>query len=389
MIDSYIYYLGGEIGKMNKKLLSKISVIGLMILFVVSAFGASVSSLSIKKDVLLLGQSWSDNFDSYTLAQYLDGTPDDGEWKGWDNDPTFGAYVSDQYARSSPHSVEIEDQSDLVHEYTGYTSGKWRYTAWQYIPQDFTGESAFILLNKYADGGEYSWSTQLRFNSGTQVVHSDYDGSELPLIMGEWVEIRVDIDIDNDIQMIFYGRDLLIEKSWKDGVTGGGDPNIGAVDLFANSASPIYYDDMSLQEYSAPDLKCTGELRWEDVIPGSVVSGSFTVENAGDSGSELDWEVSEYPEWGSDWTFTPASGTGLTPEDGAVTVDVSFTAPPDSETEFTGEIKIINSDNPADSCKIDIYLITPRNRSVNYPFLYRIFERFPDAFPILRQLLGL
>ncbi|MCK5030289.1 MAG: hypothetical protein KAR64_02370, partial [Thermoplasmatales archaeon] len=27
------------------------------------------------------GRSWSDNFDSYILDQFLDGTPDDGGWK--------------------------------------------------------------------------------------------------------------------------------------------------------------------------------------------------------------------------------------------------------------------------------------------------------------------
>ena len=50
----YLLYKGGEIGKMNKKLLSKMSVVGLVVLFVVAAFGSSVGSVSIKKDVLPL-----------------------------------------------------------------------------------------------------------------------------------------------------------------------------------------------------------------------------------------------------------------------------------------------------------------------------------------------
>jgi hypothetical protein len=33
--------------------------------------------------------------------------------------------------------------------------------------------------------------------------------------------------------------------------------------------------------------------------------------------------------------------------------------------------------------------LTPRSKSVNFPLFYRIFERFPNAFPVLRQLLGL
>ena len=364
-------------------------IIGVITILFVATISFSVGSISLKKNILPIGKSWSDNFDSYTLGQYLDGTSDDGGWKGWDNDSAFGAFVSDVYSRSSPYSVEIEDTSDLVHEYSGYTFGKWRYTAWQFIPEDHTGETGFMLLNKYSDGGDKSWSTQLRFNSATQVVHSDNDGNELPLISGEWVEIRVDIDIDNDIQKVYYGGDLLVEKSWKDGVTGDGDPNIGAVDLFANAAGPIYYDDMSLDEYTAPNLICSGEIRQEGVAPGATVTGSFTVENGGDPGSELNWEVNETPEWGTDWAFTPASGTGLTPEDGQVTVEVSFIAPPDSETEFTGDIKIINTDDSSDFCKINVYVMTPRYKTLNFPFLQRIFERFPNAFPLLKQILGI
>ena len=50
---------------------------------------------------------WSDNFDSYVLGQYLDGTSDDGGWQSWANNPAWGAYIVDDQARSSPHSVEI------------------------------------------------------------------------------------------------------------------------------------------------------------------------------------------------------------------------------------------------------------------------------------------
>lgn len=295
----------------------------------------------------------------------------------------------DDQERSVPHSVEIAGDSDLVHEYSGYTAGQWTYVAWQYIPSDFVGESAFILLNTYSDGGTNSWSTQLRFNADTGMVLSDFDGNELWLAYDQWIEIRVEIDLDADIQQIYYDGDLLVEKSWKDGVTGGGIANIGAVDLFANFASPVYYDDMSLTgEGLIPLICCQGELSWTDIVPGSSMGGAFEVSNCGDDGSELDWEVDAYPEWGTGWTFTPTSGTGLTPAEGWIQVAVEFTAPTEEETEFTGAIKVINSNNPADYCEIPIYLKTPRGRAINNPFI-NFLENHPNLFPILRQLLGL
>ena len=105
---------------------------------------------------------WSDNFDSYATGSQLHGQ---GGWKGWSNDPAAGALTSSAQARSAPNSAAIVGASDLVHEYSGYTSGPWVYTAWQYAPTDMTGLSYFILLNTYNDAGTNNWSTQVQFDA--------------------------------------------------------------------------------------------------------------------------------------------------------------------------------------------------------------------------------
>lgn len=361
-----------------------------MILLIGAALSPSISSQTNKINIRTIngsaGRGWSDNFDSYTDGQFLDGDPTDGEWAGWDNDPAFGAFVTSAQAFSSPHSVDINGDSNLVHEYSGYTAGQWTYTAWQYIPEDFIGETAFILLCNYSPGGPYTWSTQLRFNTDTMVVLSDFDGAELPLIYDQWIEIRVEIDLDADIQQIYYDGDLLVEKSWKEGVTGGGIANIAAIDLFANAATSVYYDDISLEgEALIPDLCCQGDLRWEGIGAGAIVTGSFEVSNCGDAGSSLDWQVDTWPTWGT-WTFTPSSGTGLTPAQGWQTIQVQCDAPAQTNQEFTGTIKVVNTNNAADYCEIDVYLSTPRARIISYTLITTILERFPNAFPVLRQI---
>jgi hypothetical protein len=55
-------------------------------------------------------------------------------------------------------------------------------------------------------------------------------------------------------------------------------------------------------EPPGPDLDCTGSLSWTSVPAGSTVTGEFTVSNIGDSGSLLNWEVAEYPGWGT-WSL--------------------------------------------------------------------------------------
>jgi hypothetical protein len=151
------------------------------------------------------------------------------------------------------------------------------------------------------------------------------------------------------------------------------------------------YYDVSFRIYGEgeippePDLDCEGDLTWEDVEPGSTVDGEFEVENVGDPTSELDWEIESWPEWG-EWTFDPESGEDLTPEDGPVTVDVEVVAPDDPETEFEGEIVIVNSNNPDDTCTIEVRLVTPCN-SAFMQFLQNLAERFPILNLIFGYLL--
>ena len=367
-------------------------ILGLSLVLIGASISISATSqtniASSEKQISSIGdRSWSDDFSSYTLGQFLDGDATDGGWNGWDNDPTYGAYVVDTYEHSVPNSVEIVGDSDLVHEYSGYTTGQFTFIAWQYIPSGFVGETAFIMLNTYSVGGDNSWSTQLRFNSDTGFVSSDFDGNELPLGYDQWIEIRVEIDLDADIQDIYYDGDLLVSKSWKDGVTGGGVANIAAVDLFANAASAVYYDSMSLTgEALIPAICCQGTLSWTGVTPGSSMSGSFEVSNCGDDGSQLDWEVAEWPTWGSGWTFIPASGVDLTPAQGWQTVTVDFTAPTNQNQEFTGKVKVINSKNPLDYCELPVYLKTPRNKQINNnPFL-GFLQNHPSMFPLIQQI---
>jgi len=213
---------------------------------------------------------WSDNFDLYPNGSSMHGQ---GGWKGWDNDPTWTAYVTNVQSLSPPHSVDIAGNSDLVHEYDGYTSGHWTYTAWQYIPTNMVGESYFILLNTYNDLGPYNWSVQLDFMSSTGMLVGDcgaWDNVTMAYTPGQWAEIRVEIFLDpgDDWTQVYYNGTLLDDPAladhpvlgggyrWTGGISGGGGGalDIGAVDLFANGATSVYYDNMSLVPEPAAGL---------------------------------------------------------------------------------------------------------------------------------------
>jgi len=110
--------------------------------------------------------------------------------------------------------------------------------------------------------------------------------------------------------------------------------------------------DFILTQIPGPDLECEGELAFEDIELGETYTGSFEVFNVGTPESELNWEIESYPDWGT-WYFNPVEGSGLTPEDGPIVVEVEFTAP-DESFEPYGEIIVVNTDDPDDTCLVPI-----------------------------------
>jgi len=210
--------------------------------------------------ILTVGKlrDWCDNFDSYPEG------PLNGQG-GWDAGGDH-VWVTSEKAHSSPHSCRFDQNGNAIHPYVGYTSGIWIYTTWQYIPVEASGHSTYFIL-KNRLGQEESWATQLEFNPDLHIVESEFEGAALPLEQGEWVELRIVIDLDHDVQHIFYDDQLLSSKSWTDGVSGDGDLNIAGVDIWANFAEyKVYYDDMSLTPGIHGDVNGDGDVDTGDLL---------------------------------------------------------------------------------------------------------------------------
>jgi hypothetical protein len=141
-------------------------------------------------------------------------------------------------------------------------------------------------------------------------------------------------------------------------------------------------------EPADPALGCEGKLSWSSVKPGETVNGSFLIANTGDNGSVLQWRIDNttLPTWGSNWTVTPSADFQTT-DMGWLWVNVSVTAPPEENQKLTGKIKVVNAVDPSDICEVDVSLNTPRNKETYNTLLLRLFERFPNIFPILRYIL--
>jgi hypothetical protein len=123
-----------------------------------------------------------------------------------------------------------------------------------------------------------------------------------------------------------------------------------------------------------------------NVNGGETVNGSFKVENIGGSGSLLNWKIVSFPDWGT-WYFNPNSGENLTPEDGAVTIQVSVIAPSEKNSKFEGIIKVVNNENPEDYDVIPVTLKTPRNKTI-YKTFFDCLKNYQSMLSIIKCIIA-
>jgi hypothetical protein len=214
-----------------------------------------------------LQAQFSDGFESYASGSAIEGQ---GGWQNWDsvvqgNQP-YNTVVS---APPTPHGgdrmlrvvgsndVNCSQCADTIHRLGGpYTSGQWTFRIWQYLPNSYFGEQYVMLLNDWTDGGvgPYEWSLVMHMDSGTSQVFVDIlatanpttTGGPQALLYDQWVEIRVELDLDVDACEVFYGGVSMYTYTWSVGATTGL-PELEILDLFANETdSEVFYDDVSL-----------------------------------------------------------------------------------------------------------------------------------------------
>jgi hypothetical protein len=174
--------------------------------------------------------------------------------------------------------VLVAGPTDLVRPLSDFVWGRYLLDAWQYVPADFVSGctegncgSYLILLNTYQDGGPYHWSVQLHADAETHSFIRDQQVPvSAPLVTERWAKIEILIDLNQDRYQVYYdGQPLGGPASWTAGVPGegGGALNIGALDLFANGSSPIYYDDLHLRLLDPGDVNCDGNVNFGDINP--------------------------------------------------------------------------------------------------------------------------
>jgi len=322
------------------------------------------------------------------------------------------------------HNIYFNDSDDYYHSYAG--NNYWIDDDYQ--TYDF---ASFPQLNSYLDNLVFNYENQvpltdenkaaLTFACGVaaqQVYSSDISGT-YGIDQAYQAYLRFAFDdcqlLDNDSDLYQRVQDniknglpvhlAVVNEEWTaghnlviDGYKDDGYYHLnfgwgGPYDGWYKLPQGLPYDLSVLEgvivdiydDNSESDLIGKGALYWPDSLPRSTVEANFTIENVGSPGSDIDWEVIIWPEWG-DWSFDPFSGEDLSPESGPLTINVSINVPDKKNKQYKGYIKVVDVENNNNSCLIHILLTTPRSRGL-YSFFELFSQKFPYAFPLLRFLL--
>jgi hypothetical protein len=191
---------------------------------------------------------WNDNFDSYTTGTVL---IDVDYWDGWYDDPASAGTVSSAQRMTVPNAIEVSNSTgiDAVHPFRGVDAGAWVLTAWQFVPSDLDGLTYFIVNNEYDHVlASADWAIETHMDPATGLVneqiHDPGGAGALPLITDRWVEIRTEIDLDNNYMHQYYDGELLAEGVWN--IRLGGLIEIQNIDLYAPHDVSVFYDNLSL-----------------------------------------------------------------------------------------------------------------------------------------------
>jgi hypothetical protein len=194
---------------------------------------------------------WLDDFDSYAPGPLAA----QSAWEEWTGSSGVDANVTVFQSFTTPNSVVIITNNDVVYDFALLPSGRpssgvWTTSIKTYLPSGTTGIGWYILMNDYPTN--LHWSVQTTFDTTQNRV---IDGAARTRIKyDQWVSLVISIDLDNDRYDSWYGnKPLAINRQWTDV---GGQTVISAVDLYgdAGGLTGLYYDNARIEKTAGGPL---------------------------------------------------------------------------------------------------------------------------------------
>lgn len=204
-------------------------------------------------------QSIFDDFDNYNAGEYL-GIESNGLWTTWNNSPggAEDAIISNEHSYSSNNSIKLQSGSptDVILPLGNKTSGNWVLS---YMMRIEPGYGAYFNLLHEFDSEASNWAVQVYFSQtghGYLTVGSGFQNSIFTHPVGSWFEVKVDVDIDNNLAYIVLNDAFILSWIWSKGSMNeqaSSSTKLAALNLFPAASGDddaLYYvDNVSFSEY--------------------------------------------------------------------------------------------------------------------------------------------
>jgi len=308
-----------------------------------------------------------------------------------------------EYTASSSVKVDVTiHRIKLLDEIEGFLEGE---ADWSYRVSVYNGKEWIDEINdEYStDDDDHIEDVSHRFNIfATEITVSIkvwerdfWSGDDLADVSG-YVGGGMDNSVPDSRGAIYNGEYDLIQDEITSGdtvveesgyYTSSGEYSPDSSTSTDENDAKVWFKLNDNYELPEPDLDVSGSLDGQVKFGTKHYHlGSFTVKNIGIdphgfSESYLDWEIADWPEWGSNWEFEPSSGTDL-PSGESTTVDVYVDVPNEIGT-YTGEIMVWNTEKYSDYGTVPIQLEAALNQliiqsqTLNFlKFFHLFFDRF-------------
>lgn len=203
------------------------------------------------------------NFDTYTAGVYAAQTMG-SPWTTWSNAPggAEDGHIVSTHAYSSPNSVGIILNNDLVMNLNDKTSGRYKIEFYMYVATDSLGY--FNVLSDF-NGSSSIWGFQVYiYNDSIFVDAGGTTAAKTTFAFDAWNKMDLIVDLDDDFATFMINANEIISYQWSKGAQGTGSTNkLDAIDFFgwdgtgapttATGTAGYFIDDISIDQLTPPD----------------------------------------------------------------------------------------------------------------------------------------
>jgi hypothetical protein len=186
----------------------------------------------------------SDGFEGYPAGS---GVASQSFWEPWELNPVLDAVVTGVAAATGLQSLELVPPAHVWLPVFSAPEDLWTVTLRTQVPFGATGVGRIDLLSDYVPGGgpppPQLYGVQLELDADNDVVRDAFGGGPVPLVRGAWVNVRVEIDLGQDLLAIYYNGQLVDSRTW---TRMAAPPHLAALGLDAYTSSGYRVDDMRI-----------------------------------------------------------------------------------------------------------------------------------------------